>query len=100
MIGGTMGLQELILRRARRAGRDSVDIPTFYLSPPAYASIARVRFIGRDSARIRFGADSVVDLSVDRAGRIRRAYYPSTSVVISRVKCGVVEDLLEKRKKS
>lgn len=97
---GAIGFEELIIRRARLAQLDSVDIPTVYLDRNGYAPVAHVRFIGRDSARIRFGADSVVDLRVDAAGRIIRAHYTAAKgapVHIERVECGVVEALMRER---
>jgi hypothetical protein len=102
MLDLTVGLDEILTRRARRSGKASIDIPTFFVATGGYSPVAHIRFIGKDSAQIRFGADGeVAELIVDPVGRIRRAYYrmgaADTVSVVNRVPCGELEPILLKR---
>jgi hypothetical protein len=93
--------EELMTRRARRTGKESVDIPTFSLDRGGDTRIAHVRFIGTDSARVQFGdGDIAADLAIDPVGRIVRAHYHDAigrPVNVQRVECGVAEDLIAER---
>ena len=97
----TIAYEELMTRRARRTGKDSVDIPTFSLDRGGDTRMAHVRFIGTDSARMQFGdGDIAVELRIDSAGRILRAHYHDATgrpVNVERVECGVAEGLIAER---
>ncbi len=97
----TIAYEELMVRRARKTGKDSVDIPTFSLDRGGGTRMAHIRFIGADSARMQFGdGDAAAELRIDPVGRILRAHYHDAigrPVDVERVECGVAEALLAER---
>jgi hypothetical protein len=70
-----VGLEEVLTRRARKSGKTSVDIPTFYVASGGYSPIAHIRFIGKDSVTASYSTRPAT-----RSSRSR--LYSSGSVTI------------------
>lgn len=94
------GLEELVVRQARRVGRDTASIPVFFVATDGWAPVVRVQFIGRDSATVEV-AGTHWALRVDGAGRIlagaivapEDALHP---VRVERIPCDALDRLLSR----
>ena len=90
MIPRSAAFDEILIRRARMTGRDSVDIPTYAVGENRTPA-AHVRFIRPDSVKIRIGDDEMVtEALVDPVGRILTGTYQAkgdTPVAIRRLRC-------------
>jgi hypothetical protein len=91
MLSRSAAFDEILIRRARMTGRDSMDIPTFFLGEPGFTPTAHVRFIRADSAQIRFGNNDIVaKMAVDSVGRILSETYQARGddvVTVRRGRC-------------
>jgi hypothetical protein len=92
MVGLSAAFDEILIRRARMTGRDSVDIPTLFLGDEDFGPTAHVRFIRPDSVQIRFGEDDVIvaNVTVDSIGRILSGSYQAKGdslITIQRQRC-------------
>lgn len=90
MLAPSAVFDEILIRRARMTGRDSVEFSTYFLTAN-YTPAAQVRFIRPDSVRIGFENDHIVtEVLVDSAGRILSGRYQvkgDTVVTIRRMRC-------------
>jgi len=89
MLAPSAAFDEILIRRARMTGRDSVEFSTYFLTAN-YSPAAQVRFIRPDSVRIGFENDFIVtEVSVDSAGRILGGRYRvrGDTVSIRRMRC-------------
>lgn len=91
MLALSAAFDEILIRRARMTGRDSVDIPTYFIGEDGFTPTAHVRFIRPDSVQIRFGDGVIVaEALVDSVGRILSGAYEArgdTAVTIRRARC-------------